>query len=141
MPSEKPRILGIDGGGTKTEWVVVEDGAVSQRGVLSQSNLRLNTDEQLMQLFAVMPHDVSHVGAFLAACATDEDRRRLERLVRTSWPEAAITVGSDRDSALAAAFRDEDGIVVIGGTGAAVHGRRDGRIEKAGGWGDRKSVV
>src|SRR5437868_1646586 len=81
MPSEKPRTLGIDGGGTKTEWVVVEDGTVVRRGVLAQSNLRLNSDEQLAQLFSVMPHDVSRVGAFLAACATDEDRRRLDRLV------------------------------------------------------------
>lgn len=130
-----PRILGIDGGGTKTEWVLVEDGAVSRRGVLAQSNLRLNTDEQLAQLFAVMPHEATHVGAFLAACATADDQRRLERLVREAWPEAQIVVGSDRDSALATAFQDEDGIVVIGGTGAAVHGRRGERIGKAGGWG------
>jgi N-acetylmuramic acid 6-phosphate etherase len=135
MPSEKPRILGIDGGGTKTEWVLVEDGEVVQRGVLAQSNLRLNTDEQLAQLFAVMPRDATHVGAFLAACATLEDQRRLERLVRECWPAAKIVVGSDRDSAIATAFRGEDGIVVIGGTGAAVHGRRMGRVEKAGGWG------
>ena len=135
MPSEKPRILGIDGGGTKTEWVLVEDGALVRRGVLAQSNLRLNTDEQLAQLFAVMPREVSHVGAFLAACATEDDRRRLERLARTAWPQAQVAVGSDRDSALAAAFQDDDGIVIIGGTGAAVHGRRGERIEKAGGWG------
>ena len=130
-----PRILGIDGGGTKTEWVLVEDGAVASRGTLPQSNLRLNTDEQLAQLFSVMPREVAQVGAFLAACATPEDRRRLERLVRETWPEAQIAVGSDRDSALATAFRDEDGIVVIGGTGAAVHGRRGAHVEKAGGWG------
>jgi N-acetylmuramic acid 6-phosphate etherase len=44
-------------------------------------------------------------------------------------------VGSDRDSGLATAFRDGNGIVVIAGTGAAVHGRKDGKVEKAGGWG------
>ncbi len=130
-----PRVLGIDGGGTKTEWVLVEDGTVVTRGTLPQSNLRLNTDEQLTQLFSVMPREVEQVGAFLAACASPEDRRRLERLVRETWPTAQIAAGSDRDSALATAFRDEDGIVVIGGTGAAVHGRRGERVEKAGGWG------
>jgi N-acetylmuramic acid 6-phosphate etherase len=135
MPSEKPRVLGIEGGGTKTEWVVLEGDSVVQQGLLPQSNLRLNTDEQLTQLFNVMPRDVSHVGAFLAACGTPDDRARLQRLVSGSWPKALVAVGSDRDSALATAFHDGDGLIVIAGTGAAVHGRRGGRIEKAGGWG------
>lgn len=135
MPSEIQRILGIEGGGTKTEWVVNEGDSVVEQGLLPQSNLRLNTDEQLLQLFSAMPRDVSHVGAFLAACGTPDDRARLQKLVRASWPDALIAVGSDRDSALATAFQDGDGIIVIAGTGAAVHGRRAGRTEKAGGWG------
>ena len=52
-----------------------------------------------------------------------------------AWPQRATRVGSDRDSGLATAFRDGDGIAVIAGTGAAVHGRRGERMEKAGGWG------
>jgi N-acetylglucosamine kinase-like BadF-type ATPase len=135
MPSEKPLVLGIDGGGTKTEWVLLEDDAPMRRGVLPQGNLRLNTDEQLAHLFSVMPSDATHVGAFLAACATADDRGRLETLVRTAWPHAEAVVGSDRDSAMATAFGSEDGIVVIAGTGAVVHGRRDNYAEKAGGWG------
>jgi len=135
MPSEKPCVLGIDGGGTKTEWVLMEAGEIRHRGVLPQSNLGLNTDEQLLELFRVLPSQATHVGAFHAACATDEDRARLRRLVRTVWPTAQIAIGSDRDSAIAAAFRGDDGIVVIGGTGAAVHGRLHGHVEKAGGWG------
>src|SRR5262249_31439405 len=83
MPSEIQRVLGIEGGGTKTEWVVLEGDSIVQQGLLPQSNLRLNTDEQLTQLFGVMPRDVSHVGAFLAACGTPDDRTRLERLVRS----------------------------------------------------------
>jgi N-acetylmuramic acid 6-phosphate etherase len=129
------RVLGIDGGGTKTEWALLEGGTVVQHGVLPQGNLRLNTDEQLLQLFSVLPREVSHVGAFLAACGTPADRERLRGLVAAVWPQAQMVVGSDRDSALATAFRDEDGIIVIAGTGAVVHGRRDGRTEKAGGWG------
>jgi N-acetylmuramic acid 6-phosphate etherase len=135
MPSEKPRILGIEGGGTKTEWVLLQDNSVVQQGLLPQSNLRLNTDDELTQLFSAMPRAVSHVGAFLAACGTPDDHARLRRLVQASWPAASITVGSDRESALATAFHDGDGIIVIAGTGAAVHGRRAGRVEKAGGWG------
>jgi N-acetylglucosamine kinase-like BadF-type ATPase len=36
---------------------------------------------------------------------------------------------------MASAFRAGDGIAVIAGTGAAVHGHRGHRVEKAGGWG------
>jgi len=135
MPSEKPLVLGIDGGGTKTEWVLLQEDTPVQRGVLRQGNLRLNTDAQLAQLFSVMPKEATHVGAFLAACGTADDRLRLEGLVRAAWPSAEVAVGSDRDSAMATAFGAEDGIVVIAGTGAVVHGRRGERSEKAGGWG------
>jgi N-acetylmuramic acid 6-phosphate etherase len=135
MESPK-RILGIEGGGTKTDWVLLDDaGAILQQGALPASNLRLIGDEALAQLFSVLPHEATHVGAYLAGCANDDDRVRLRRITESAWPQAQVSVGSDRDSGLATAFRDGDGIVVIAGTGAAVHGRKGERIEKAGGWG------
>jgi N-acetylmuramic acid 6-phosphate etherase len=137
MGMESPkRILGIEGGGTKTNWVLLNgDGAVLREGVLSASNLQLISDEALSNLLSVLPRDATHVGAFLAGCGTADDRTRLHRLVEKIWPQAQLAIGSDRDSGLATAFRDGDGIAVIAGTGAAVHGRKGKRIEKAGGWG------
>lgn len=134
---ERPkRILGLEGGGTKTTWVLLSgDGAVLREGVLPAANLRLISNEALAQLLSVLPSDATHVGVFLAGCATEEDRVRLRGLVETTWPAAHLAIGSDRDSGLATAFRDGDGIAVIAGTGTAVHGRKGGRIEKAGGWG------
>jgi N-acetylmuramic acid 6-phosphate etherase len=138
MESPK-RILGIEGGGTKTEWVLLTGEADEQKihsqGLLPASNLRLITDEALLQLFSVLPADATHVGVFLAGCATAEDRARLQGLAEKAWPQAVLAVGSDRDSGLATAFGAGDGIAVIAGTGAAVHGRKDERVEKAGGWG------
>ena len=138
MESPK-RILGIEGGGTKTEWVLLSGEADEQKilgqGRLPGSNLRLTSDDALARLFAVLPADATHVGVFLAGCATEEDRARLRGLVERAWPQAALAIGSDRDSGLAVAFGAEDGIAVIAGTGAAVHGRRGARVEKAGGWG------
>ena len=134
------RVLGIEGGGTKTEWILAEcaeseSPAILRHGWLSSANLKLNTDEQLVELFSVLPRDVTHVGAYLAGCRTEEDHERLRGVVTSVWPRATIAVGSDRDSAMAAAFRDGDGIIVIAGTGAVVHGRCGGRTERAGGWG------
>jgi N-acetylmuramic acid 6-phosphate etherase len=130
------RILGIEGGGTKTEWVLLDEAqAVLESGRLPASNMRLIDDARLTQLFAALPAEATHVGAFLAGCATEEDEARLRRLAAAVWPQARLAIGSDRDSGMAAAFRDGDGIAVISGTGAAVHGRKGGAIEKAGGWG------
>jgi N-acetylmuramic acid 6-phosphate etherase len=138
MESPK-RILGLEGGGTKTDWVVIAHDSghetIADRGVLPGANLRLTSDAALMGMFAVLPHDVTHVGVFLAGCGTEDDRARLRSLVATAWPGAQAVIGSDRDSGLATAFGAGDGIAVIAGTGAAVHGRKEGRIEKAGGWG------
>ncbi|MDQ3623687.1 MAG: N-acetylmuramic acid 6-phosphate etherase [Verrucomicrobiota bacterium] len=138
MESAK-RVLGIEGGGTKTDWIVLEYQSGRQQtvdqGRLPAANLKLASDQALAGLFAVLPLEVTHVGAFLAGCGTEADRHRLRTLVEARWPHARIAIGSDRDSGLATAFGDGDGIVVIAGTGAAVHGRRGGRIEKAGGWG------
>lgn len=128
-------VLGVEGGGTKTEWIERAPSGLTRSGRLPASNLRLTSDAQLEEILRVLPSNPTHVGVFLAGCATSADRHRLEELVQKVWPEAQRRVGSDRDSGFAAAFGDGDGILVIAGTGSAVTGRRGGRIEKAGGWG------
>lgn len=139
MESSNTLVLGIEGGGTKTEWVYLAPGGEAmtelKQGSLPAANLKLTTDEALLSIFQVLPADATHVGAFLAGCGTPEDATRLSRLVQARWPQAVISVGSDRESGFAAAFGDGDGIGVISGTGSAVTGRKDGQVEKAGGWG------
>jgi N-acetylmuramic acid 6-phosphate etherase len=139
------RILGVEGGGTKTAWVLVEavtsgsDGGTEFRildqGKLPPSNLRLTTPERLREVFAELPKQVDRAGIFVAGCSTEEDRRSLALICRDIWPNAKIVTGSDRDSGLAAALDHGDGIVVNAGSGSSVTGRRSDRIERAGGWG------
>jgi len=133
------RILGVEGGGTKTAWVLVEREADSLRvidqGKLPPSNFRLVSPERLRAIFQQMPAEVDRVGMFLAGCATEEDRNHLAKICAEVWRSARIVAGSDRDSGLAAALGRGDGIAVNAGTGASVTGRRGDRIEKAGGWG------
>ena len=139
------RILGVEGGGTKTAWVLVEAGTsggdagtefrILDRGKLPPSNLRLTSPERLREIFAGLPKQVDRAGVFLAGCGTEEDRRSLALICRDIWPNAKIVTGSDRDSGLAAALDHGDGIVVNAGSGSSVTGRRGDRIERAGGWG------
>ena len=133
------KILGVEGGGTKTSWVLVErtdsDLRVLDQGRLPPANFRLATPEELRGMFRELPKEIVRAGIFLAGCATEEDRNSLTRLCSEVWPQAKIIVGSDRDSGLAAALGAGDGIVVNAGSGSSVTGRRDKRIENAGGWG------
>jgi N-acetylmuramic acid 6-phosphate etherase len=129
------KILGIEGGGTKTAWALVVDGAIVESGKLPPSNLRLTPLDQITKIFCVLPREVDQIGVFLAGCATEEDRAVLVKLARAVWPKANIVAGSDRDSGMAACLRDRDGIAVNAGTGSSVTGRSGRRIEKAGGWG------
>src|SRR5438270_3984278 len=133
MTGEK--ILGIEGGGTKTAWALVADGAIVESGKLPPSNLRLTPLDQITKILRVLPREVDRIGVFLAGCATEEDRAALLKLARTVWPKANIVAGSDRDSGMAACLRDRDGIAVNAGTGSSVTGRNGRQIEKAGGWG------
>jgi N-acetylmuramic acid 6-phosphate etherase len=139
------RILGVEGGGTKTAWVLVEavtgpdtaswEFRVIDQGKLPPSNFRLTTPERLRVIFAELPKQIDRAGVFLAGCATEEDRRSLKQICLEIWRNAKIVTGSDRDSGLAAALDRGDGIVVNAGSGSSATGRRGERIERAGGWG------
>ena len=132
-------VLGIEGGGTKTSWMLVrraEDRYETlDSGRLPGTNLRLTSPERLRMILSELPRDAARIGVFLAGCATLEDAKNLRGIARSVWPTAELIVGSDRDSGMAAALQDRDGIVVNAGTGASVTGRCGDRIENAGGWG------
>jgi N-acetylmuramic acid 6-phosphate etherase len=140
------KILGVEGGGTKTAWVLTErivagvgdPGAplrILAQGKLPPSNFRLETPDRLRVIFRELPREIDRAGIFLAGCGTSEDRQSLLRLCAELWANARIITGSDRESGLAAALEHGDGIVVSAGSGSSVTGRRGDKIENAGGWG------
>ena len=129
----------MEGGGTKTAWILVERSGdelnILDQGTLPSSNFRLATPDRLRAIFSELPKQINRAGIFLAGCGTAEDRHSLSNLCAEIWPGAKILTGSDRDSGLAAAVGHGDGIVVNAGSGSSVTGRRGDRIENAGGWG------
>src|SRR5438552_2980675 len=133
------KILGVEGGGTKTAWILVERSGdelnIVDQGTLPSSNFRLATPDRLRAIFSELPKQINRAGVFLAGCGTAEDRHSLSNLCAEIWPSVKILTGSDRDSGLAAALGHSDGIVVNAGSGSSVTGRRGDRIENAGGWG------
>jgi len=132
-------ILGVEGGGSKTDWVLVRQNGgafdVVDQGQLPAANFRLIAEDQLRHILEQLPSNMHRAGVFLAGCISESDRTKLRGICEDIWPQTEIAVGADRESGFAAAFGDKDGIAVIGGTGSAVTGRKDEKIENAGGRG------
>lgn len=135
----KQFLLGIDGGATKTTWSLCRQThgilQVVETGSTGPGSMKLLNAAALRRLLDSLPKNVNRVGLFLAGCATPSDHAVLRSVAAAVWPQARLQIGSDRESGFAAAFGHGNGIAVIAGTGSAVTGRKDGREERAGGWG------
>lgn len=136
-------ILGIEGGGTKTTWVLLtRKGKVLAQGEAGPGNTLLLNDAALDTLFRAIRAragtQVEAIGGAFAGCQLQAEKNRVEKSLRRVWPKAkTVRVMEDTRSVLAAAFGDGPGITVIAGTGSNVAAQRSSNspIEKAGGWG------
>lgn len=140
-------MLGFDGGGTKTDCVLMDEtGAVVARSRSGPSNpTRVGTDLAIAALVEAAERAITASGR--AACeivaisgavggvgvsgAAPEFIRRL----KLKFPSASVTINTDLAVALAATG-ERPGIVVIAGTGSAVFGRNAaGNTARDGGFG------
>jgi N-acetylmuramic acid 6-phosphate etherase len=143
MAGAKKDVLGIEGGGTKTSWAVVTpQGRIRAQGAVGPGNTLLLSDAALGKLLRAIARaaggNISAVGGAFAGCQLAAEQKRVERILRRTWPHAeTVRVMEDTRSILAAAFGDGPGIAVIAGTGSNVAGQKSlsTPIEKAGGWG------
>ena len=94
-------VLGVEGGGTKTEWVLISlpENKIVRQGSLPAANFKLVTRETLERIFEVLPHEATRVGIFLAGCVTDRDHEELLRIGQGWYPSACLlyTSPSPRD--------------------------------------------
>ena len=141
--------LGVDGGGTKTAFVIL--GATGQviaralggstyhpevglAGVRSVIESGIGTVLSEAQLSA---GDLTH--AFFGLPAYGEDPTADEELAAAPGVvlrAGSYSCGNDMVCSWAGAFGCEDGISVIAGTGSIAYGEYHGRAAGAGGWGE-----
>src|SRR3954470_5740583 len=63
------RVLGVEGGGTKTDWVLLDErGSVLREGQLPSAHLKLSSEPKLLEILGVLPREVTEAGVFLAGC-------------------------------------------------------------------------
>lgn len=141
--------LGVDGGGTKTAYAVIDtDGRVRAQHVgPSVSHLaagfphaRAVLSEGIRAVLAkaeLTPSDLTF--SFLGLPAYGEDSATLEQL--NALPAALLKQGryrcdSDMVCSWAGSLACADGISVIAGTGSMAYGEYAGRTARCGGWGE-----
>ena len=148
MEGEARYLVGFDGGGTKTECVVCDStGRVVGMGIAGPSNYHnVGLDGALSALKASFRRATAGSGLTrgleleaclgLAGLDSPEDLRMVKEGVASTGLFSDPVVVNDWRTALAGAFPDGPGIIVIAGTGCVAAGRdADGRVLRVGGWG------
>lgn len=136
-------VMGVDGGGTKTEYVLldIESGERIGGGRIGPLN-PFAGDEQMAgtarELASVISHHELSCAAVRVGCAGAGEAEMAEH-VRLALVNAGIScdvsVVGDHINALDTAFCDDDGAVLIAGTGSICCARCRGRFIRAGGRG------
>jgi N-acetylglucosamine kinase-like BadF-type ATPase len=144
-------ILGFDGGGTKTECVLMNSADQvlvrtfagpsnpSRIGVESAVRAIEECADTALREAGLERRAISAVGAGLAGTAKPEMKDSMSRALEECFRGASITVLTDLEAALAAAG-EGPAIILVMGTGSASFGRNaNGEVARAGGYGPSSS--
>ncbi len=141
--SEINYLLGIDGGGTKTEMLLcdingnelnrltlegcnpVDIGIERCKSILSEGIRKICNDI-----------NVAEVSTFagLAGGISGDNQKKINKFL-SSFGFGAFANGSDTENALECALKGDDGIAVIMGTGIIAFAQKSGERKRIGGWG------
>lgn len=135
--------LGIDGGGTKTAFVLADEqgNIIAQTEVGPTNPVDVGMETTLMRLeegidtlLVGIPHDTVSLFAGIAGCMTGENRGRIQAYLDTLGFTCAAC-GGDVQSVVAAGIGTMDGICTIMGTGSATFLQKAGELLRFGGYG------
>lgn len=144
-----PCYLGVDGGGTKTRFLLVDANAAP----LAQAELgtayfpQVGLDgaaavlgQGVMQVLTAAGAQAGDIGwAFFGLPAYGENAQAsklLDAIPESILGHVRYTCDNDMICGWAGSLACADGINIIAGTGSMGYGRRHGRGARAGGWGD-----
>ena len=140
--------LGFDGGGTKTDCVLLDaNGNVVGEGRGGPANpLRSGYEVAFSSLHeaaagaiavgGIRPAEIAGVCAGLAGAGRRSVARRMMVFLSEEFPAALTQVATDYEVALESAVGSAPGVVLIAGTGSVAYGRNAaGETARAGGYG------
>jgi N-acetylglucosamine kinase-like BadF-type ATPase len=140
--------LGVDGGGTKTHVVLIDDEKnIIGEGIAGASNpLRVGVETAVKNIFTAIDKacddadrsrgDIVSAQIGLAGVRREDLRNVIKQNVRQRLKFRKIEVTTDAEIALYAATEGKEGLVIIAGTGSVCMGRNaKNEFASAGGWG------
>ncbi|MCP9222616.1 N-acetylglucosamine kinase [Erythrobacter sp. LQ02-29] len=137
--------LGVDGGGTKTAFTLIDSAGrvLAQHMAGSSYYLQIGL-ESLTELLRegvaqVCPDPETLAFVFFGLPAFGEDSRvdpLIATLPREILGHDRFAVGNDMVCGWAGSLGGRDGINIVAGTGSIAYGERAGKSARAGGWGE-----
>ena len=138
--------LGIDGGGSKTTCLIGNEASELATATSGPSNITRVGEERAREslhlamreacaIAKVNPQQVQRLCIGVAGAGRAEIANAVRKIMAEVIP-GEVQVTGDMEIALAAAFGEGPGVIVIAGTGSIAYGRNaTGQIARAGGWG------
>lgn len=137
--------IGIDGGGTKTAFGLFDqDGHLIKKQELSTCHflqvgfagcaklIRMGIEDILENIH---PKDVM-IGIGIAGYGEDQEiRKNIEKELAYELKDYSYIITNDVHIALIGAFCNQDGILVIAGTGTIAYVKKGHKLHRVGGWG------
>lgn len=136
-------LLGIDGGGTKTDFLLTDlNGNEIKRIILGPSNpvnigiegAKKCLEQGINQICSDMNKGEISLFAGLAGGISGNNRQIINKFL-AGFGFGIFNNGSDTDSALEIALKGENGVALIIGTGIVAFASKDGVRHRIGGWG------
>ncbi|OGU60896.1 MAG: hypothetical protein A2X64_11155 [Ignavibacteria bacterium GWF2_33_9] len=145
-------IVGIDGGGTHTRGVLYRNNEIVATAMAGTSRIgsvgigescerTLNVIQDLCNQTQIETTEIDALVVGLAGIWLEEEKKRAVSLMRTLSKSQNmhfndIFVMSDAEIALEGSLGDDDGIIIIVGTGSIGIARKgEGKLLRCGGWG------
>lgn len=132
--------LGIDGGGTKTSYLVIDENKktvveVSHEGTSIDTYTIQLVKERLLAGIESLPYQFSGVYAGLGGVISVKDIETIEDILKSAKNVIGkVGAGNDVTNALAGALNNQDGIILIAGTGSVAYGKNKDKTHRAGGY-------
>jgi len=137
-------VIGVDGGGTKTEIVAYDlKGNVIERVLRGFGNLLNGKDEALNHILSGIRELVDKLnleglrGIYLGLAGSEsgDNSTIVYKNIKKEFNISPVIM-NDSQLALKALLKGEDGILTIAGTGSIAFGVKDGQEARCGGWGN-----